>query len=283
MIRVLKGIDMKNRTIISLDKISFSYQNQKNFEKLSIQIQEGEWVAIVGANGSGKTTLAKILSGLLTIDSGNFEIMGTTVTSDNFIELRRQVGMVFQNPDDQFVGVTVRDDIAFGLENHQLSREVMLERIEKYAKKIEISEFLEREPHALSGGQKQRVAIASVLALEPQIMIFDEATSMLDPHARHEVMDVIQNLHQKEQKTILTITHDLEEAILADRMIILHQGEIVVDGNPLEIFADETLDLTKYRLKLPFYIALSQALKKAGKLTALYHTKEGLVTALCNK
>ncbi|MGL4953831.1 MAG: energy-coupling factor transporter ATPase [Culicoidibacterales bacterium] len=274
---------MKSKTIISLDKISFMYPNQTIFKELSIQIQEGEWVAIVGANGSGKTTLAKILSGLLQIESGTFEIIGQTVTPENFVELRRQVGMVFQNPDDQFVGVTVRDDIAFGLENHQLSREIMLERIEKYAKKIEIDEFLEREPHALSGGQKQRVAIASVLALEPEIMIFDESTSMLDPHARHEVMDVIQGLHQKEQKTILTITHDLEEAMLADRMIVLHDGEVVADDKPLTIFANETLDLTKYRLNLPFYIAVSRALKQAGKLDHIYHTQEGLVKALCNK
>ncbi|MGL5915165.1 MAG: energy-coupling factor transporter ATPase [Culicoidibacterales bacterium] len=279
----LKGIDMKSKTIISLDKISFMYPNQTIFKELSIQIQEGEWVAIVGANGSGKTTLAKILSGLLQIESGTFEIIGQTVTPENFVELRRQVGMVFQNPDDQFVGVTVRDDIAFGLENHQLSREIMLERIEKYAKKIEIDEFLEREPHALSGGQKQRVAIASVLALEPEIMIFDESTSMLDPHARHEVMDVIQGLHQKEQKTILTITHDLEEAMLADRMIVLHDGEVVADDKTLTIFANETLDLTKYRLNLPFYIAVSRALKQAGKLDHIYHTQEGLVKALCNK
>lgn len=274
---------MNKREIISLENITFAYPGYSVFEKLSIQIHEGEWVAIVGANGSGKTTLAKILSGLLQIEAGSFKIMTEEVTTENFVELRKKVGMVFQNPDDQFVGVTVRDDIAFGLENHQLPRETMIERIQLYAEKIEISNFLEREPHALSGGQKQRVAIASVLALEPEIMIFDESTSMLDPYARHEVMEVIQTLHQKEQKTILTITHDLEEAILADRMIVLHEGAIVADGRPLDIFADETLDLTAYRLQLPFYIAVSKALKQSGKITQLYHTKEGLVTALCNK
>lgn len=274
---------MNKKEIISLENISFAYPNYAVFEQLSIQIREGEWVAVVGANGSGKTTLAKILSGLLQIEAGSFKIMTETVTPENFVELRKKVGMVFQNPDDQFVGVTVRDDIAFGLENHQLSRETMIERIMTYADKIEISAFLDREPHALSGGQKQRVAIASVLALEPEIMIFDESTSMLDPYARQEVMDVIQTLHKEEQKTILTITHDLEEALLADRMIVLHDGEIVADANPLEIFADETLDLTQYRLQVPFYIAVSKELKKAGKINQLYHTKEGLVAALCNR
>lgn len=274
---------MKQKEIISLEKIEFSYPNQPIFTDLSIQIHEGEWVAIVGANGSGKTTLAKILSGLVGIETGTFKIMNQTVTSENFTTLRRQVGMVFQNPEDQFVGVSVRDDIAFGLENHQLPRETMTERIHMYAKKIEIEAFLDREPHALSGGQKQRVAIASVLALEPEIMIFDESTSMLDPHARHEVMAVIQKLHHEEAKTILTITHDLEEALLADRMIILSEGAIVADGQPLAIFADETIDLTQYRLQLPFYIALSKALKAQGRIKTLTHTQEGLVAALCNK
>ncbi|MGL4624212.1 MAG: energy-coupling factor transporter ATPase [Culicoidibacterales bacterium] len=274
---------MKKKEILSLENIVFAYPNYSVFEGLSIQIHEGEWVAIVGANGSGKTTLAKILSGLIQVEKGTFKITDELVTTDNFVELRKKVGMVFQNPDDQFVGVTVRDDIAFGLENHQLSREIMQERIQEYATKVEIIDFLDREPHALSGGQKQRVAIASVLALEPQIMIFDESTSMLDPHARQEVMDVVQTLHIDDQKTILTITHDLEEALLADRMIVLHDGKIVADAPPLEIFSDETLDLTAYRLQLPFYIAVSKALKQAGKISKLYHTKEGLVSALCNR
>ena len=236
--------------MLSLEHISFAYPTHTVFEKLSLQIFEGEWVAIVGANGSGKTTLAKILSGLIQIETGKFVIMDEEVTKHNFELLRRKVGMVFQNPDDQFVGVTVRDDIAFGLENHQLSREIMENRIDTYAKKIEVEDFLDREPHVLSGGQKQRVAIASVLALEPEIMIFDESTSMLDPHAKNEVMDVIHTLHQNDKKTILTITHDLEEALLADRMIILHDGQIVADGYPKDIFNDPTINMDTYRCLL---------------------------------
>lgn len=269
--------------MLSLEHISFAYPTHTVFEKLSLQIFEGEWVAIVGANGSGKTTLAKILSGLIQIETGKFVIMDEEVTKHNFELLRRKVGMVFQNPDDQFVGVTVRDDIAFGLENHQLSREIMENRIDTYAKKIEVEDFLDREPHVLSGGQKQRVAIASVLALEPEIMIFDESTSMLDPHAKNEVMDVIHTLHQNDKKTILTITHDLEEALLADRMIILHDGQIVADGYPKDIFNDPTINMDTYRLQLPYYIHMSRTLQSLGYIDEASDTLEGIVSLICDK
>ncbi len=274
---------MNKKKMLSLEHISFAYPTHTVFEKLSLQIFEGEWVAIVGANGSGKTTLAKILSGLIQIETGKFVIMDEEVTKHNFELLRRKVGMVFQNPDDQFVGVTVRDDIAFGLENHQLSREIMENRIDTYAKKIEVEDFLDREPHVLSGGQKQRVAIASVLALEPEIMIFDESTSMLDPHAKNEVMDVIHTLHQNDKKTILTITHDLEEALLADRMIILHDGQIVADGYPKDIFNDPTINMDTYRLQLPYYIHMSRTLQSLGYIDEASDTLEGIVSLICDK
>lgn len=274
---------MNKKKMLSLEHISFAYPTHTVFEKLSLQIFEGEWVAIVGANGSGKTTLAKILSGLIQIETGKFVIMDEEVTKHNFELLRRKVGMVFQNPDDQFVGVTVRDDIAFGLENHQLSREIMENRIDTYAKKIEVEDFLDREPHMLSGGQKQRVAIASVLALEPEIMIFDESTSMLDPHAKNEVMDVIHTLHQNDKKTILTITHDLEEALLADRMIILHDGQIVADGYPKDIFNDPTINMDTYRLQLPYYIHMSRTLQSLGYIDEASDTLEGIVSLICDK
>lgn len=274
---------MNKKKMLSLEHISFAYPTHTVFEKLSLQIFEGEWVAIVGANGSGKTTLAKILSGLIQIETGKFVIMDEEVTKHNFELLRRKVGMVFQNPDDQFVGVTVRDDIAFGLENHQLSREIMENRIDTYAKKIEVEDFLDREPHVLSGGQKQRVAIASVLALEPEIMIFDESTSMLDPHAKNEVMDVIHTVHQNDKKTILTITHDLEEALLADRMIILHDGQIVADGYPKDIFNDPTINMDTYRLQLPYYIHMSRTLQSLGYIDEASDTLEGIVSLICDK
>lgn len=225
---------------IETQNLSFSYNSKTGTLKdINISINEGEFVAILGHNGSGKSTLAKILVGLLPEYTGKVFVMGEEYNEKNMDDLRKNIGIVFQNPDNQFVGVTVRDDIAFGLENRCICKEKMDEIIDEYSKIVGMDNFLDRNPESLSGGQKQRVAIASVLAFTPNIIIFDEATSMLDPEGVKEVNDVIDSL--KGKKTILAITHNLNEAVNADRIIVLNKGEVVLTGTPEEVFKEKEI------------------------------------------
>lgn len=227
--------------IIELKNINFNYEeNNPVLENLSLKLNPGEMVAIIGHNGSGKSTLAKIIMGLLDPASGEVIIDGNTVKGDDFDKVRDKMGIIFQNPDNQFVGVTVQDDIAFGLENRRIERDEMIERINKYSKKVEMDEYLLTNPENLSGGQKQRVAIAGVLAMETDVIIFDEATSMLDPKGTNEINQMIKKLKQEENKTIITITHNLEEAVYADRIIVLNKGKVVLDGTPREVLKEKT-------------------------------------------
>ncbi len=220
---------------IDIRDMSFTYTGKRMILKdINLQIEQGEWVAILGHNGSGKSTLAKTLVGLLEPAQGTVAIAGTIITPETTPAIRKQIGIVFQNPDNQFVGVTVRDDIAFGMENLCVSREEMLERIAFFAKKVGMEKYLDKEPASLSGGQKQRVAIAGILAMQTGIMIFDEATSMLDPYAREDLMKYIRQLHQ-EGLTIIMITHEIEEALLADRLVIMKEGKIFADGRKEEL------------------------------------------------
>lgn len=230
-----------NSTVIEIKNLIFGYNpKRKILNGLNLSIKEGEYITLLGHNGSGKSTLAKLLIGLLDKNSGEIYVNGLELNPENITMIREQVGVVFQNPDNQFVGVTVKDDIAFGLENRRISANEIKEEVEKYAKVVGMEEFLDRNPEELSGGQKQRVAIASVLAFKPNIIIFDEATSMLDPLGVKEVMDTIRSLVGK--KTIISITHNLNEAKLADRVIVLNKGSIVLDGKPEEVFKEkETL------------------------------------------
>lgn len=228
----MKAIETKN--------LKFSYNTKTGtLNDINISIEEGEFVAILGHNGSGKSTLAKILVGLLEPNSGFVYINGEEMTIENVDKLRQNIGIVFQNPDNQFVGVTVKDDIAFGLENRCIEREKMVEIIEKYSEVVGMEKFLEANPENLSGGQKQRVAIASVLAFSPNIIIFDESTSMLDPQGVNEVNEVINKL--KGKKTILVITHNLNEAVKADRIIVMNKGEVVLTGTPHEVFREKEI------------------------------------------
>lgn len=214
---------------VFIKDLSFSYNQKRMILKhINLQVQKGEWIAILGHNGSGKSTLAKTIVGLLEPQEGSIYIDDQLLTEKSAYDIRKKVGIVFQNPDNQFVGVTVRDDIAFGMENLCFSKSQMLENIDFYAEKVGVKTFLDKEPSTLSGGQKQRVAIAGILAMKSDIMIFDEATSMLDPYAREDLMKYIKELH-KEGLTIIMITHDIEEALLADRVVILKNGEIVLD------------------------------------------------------
>jgi energy-coupling factor transport system ATP-binding protein len=253
------------KPLVQLENIYFQYDSQDGYalKNVSFQVYEGEWLAIVGHNGSGKSTLAKILNGLQIPKKGKVQVCGFELNETTVWDVRKQIGMVFQNPDNQFVGTTVEDDVAFGLENMGIPREIMIERISDALEKVKMASFLDQEPHHLSGGQKQRVAIASVLALEPAIIILDEATSMLDPRGREEVLTTIRELKESRRITVISITHDLEEAAKADRIIVMNKGEVYKEGLPEEIFAlDE--ELVQLGLDIPFSVKLTKELRKKG-------------------
>ena len=222
-------------SLIEVRDLHFRYNSEDRALKgVDLDIEKGQFVCILGHNGSGKSTLAKLLVGLLEARKGSIHIDGTLLNENSVDELRKKIGIVFQNPDNQFVGITVKDDIAFGLENRKVERKEMLRLIDEYSKKVNMNEFLDRNPESLSGGEKQRVAIAGILAMNPEIIIFDEATSMLDPKGVKEVMDVIDDL--KSKKTIISITHNLQEAIKADKVVVMNDGKVVLEGKPEEVF-----------------------------------------------
>lgn len=271
-----------SQTIIDVENITFHYDQTANpaLDDVSIQVNKGEWLAIVGHNGSGKSTLARILNGLFIPDKGNVHVCGIALTKQTIWDIRKHVGMVFQNPDNQFVGTTVKDDVAFGLENNGVPRDEMVKRIEWATKKVKMDQFLEHEPHHLSGGQKQRVAIASVIAVQPDIIILDEATSMLDPVGREEVIQTVRELNQQGELTVISITHDLEEASKADRIIVMNGGKKFAEGTPAEVFKLDD-QLVKIGLDLPFPLQLSKRLREAGIPIKDNHlTEEGLVNEL---
>lgn len=251
--------------ILEVKDLSFRYANQEEdtLQNINLKVEQGEWTAIVGHNGSGKSTLARILNGLQLPTEGTVMVQGVRLTEETIWDIRRQVGMVFQNPDNQFVGSTVEDDVAFGLENIGVPREEMLTRVAEGIQKVGMESFLTQEPHQLSGGQKQRVAIAGLIALRPSIIILDEATSMLDPIGRKEVIDTIEELRQEVGVTVISITHDLEEAARADRIIVMNAGEVFGEGTPDEIFQMGE-KLVEIGLDLPFPIILANKLMELG-------------------
>ena len=276
--------------VISIKNIHFNYQDQDTREALSdvsLDIYEGEWLAIIGHNGSGKSTLAKMMNGLLEASSGEIYIDGQLLTEDTVYEARRKVGMVFQNPDNQFVGTTVEDDIAFGLENIGMPRDEMVRKINTSLEMVRMTKFKEKEPARLSGGQKQRVAIAGMIALAPKVVILDEATSMLDPQGRFEVISTIQQLHKDKGITVISITHDLDEAAQADRVLLMEGGKVNRIGTPSEIFEMGTALVDK-GLDVPFSEKLKAILKDKGmNVPNEYLDEEGLVewlwTSVLNK
>ncbi len=264
-----------------VEKLTFSYDQEVNaVEDVSFSVEEGSYTAVIGHNGSGKSTVAKLITGLLEKKSGKVVIEGLELNEENLYEIRKRVGIVFQNPDNQFIGSTVRDDIAFGLENRCIEQVKMDDIINEFAEKVRMTKYLDKEPTRLSGGQKQRVAIAGILAMKPNILIFDEATSMLDPQGKDEIKKVIRQLHEDSTLTIISITHDIEEVISADYVVALNKGRVAMCGTPQELFAD-TAQVKKIHLELPFALRMQEALEKEGIHLGREITMEGLVEELC--
>ena len=253
------------KSIIDVKNLSFRYkENQKYYDvkDITFHVKRGEWLSIVGHNGSGKSTTVRLIDGLLEAESGEIVIDGQRLTEENVWNIRRQIGMVFQNPDNQFVGATVEDDVAFGLENQGLSRQEMKKRVEEALDLVGMLDFKKREPARLSGGQKQRVAIAGVVALRPAILILDEATSMLDPEGRRELIETVKGIRKDYDMTVISITHDLEEVAMSDRVLVMKKGEIESTSGPRELFSRNDLD--QIGLDDPFSNQLKHSLSQNG-------------------
>ncbi len=266
---------------VEVKDLTFSYDQETNaVENVTFSVDRGVYATIIGHNGSGKSTVAKLITGLLEKKSGTIMIDGMELNDENLRELRNRIGIVFQNPDNQFIGSTVRDDIAFGLENHCVPQEEMDGIIEEYAAKVRMTEYLNHEPTRLSGGQKQRVAIAGVLAMRPDVIVFDEATSMLDPQGKDEIKKLIRDLHRDRNLTILSITHDIEEVTASDYVIAMNRGTVAMCGTPEEIFADAD-KLKSINIALPFAMQFEEELRRAGVSMNRAITMEGLVEELC--
>lgn len=269
--------------IIELRNVTFSYSEEDArpaLNNVSLTIQQGEWIAIIGPNGSGKSTLAKTINGLIEANSGEVIIEGVALNAETVWDVRKKIGMVFQNPDNQFVGSTVQDDVAFGLENVGIPREEMVKRVADAVAAVNMANFMDKEPARLSGGQKQRVAIAGIVALSPDIIILDEATTMLDPEGRHEVIETIQEIKEKENLTVISITHDIDEAAKANRIFVMEAGQLTRIGTPEEIFSlgKEIFDIG---LDIPFPEKLKYQLKRQGlEVPENYLTEEGMVNWL---
>ena len=253
------------KSVIDVKNLSFRYKESQEYydvKDITFHVKRGEWLSIVGHNGSGKSTTVRLIDGLLEAESGEIVIDGQRLTEENVWNIRRQIGMVFQNPDNQFVGATVEDDVAFGLENQGLSRQEMKKRVEEALALVGMLEFKKREPARLSGGQKQRVAIAGVVALRPAILILDEATSMLDPEGRRELIDTVKGIRKDYDMTVISITHDLEEVAMSDRVLVMKKGEIESTSSPRELFSRNDLD--QIGLDDPFANQLKNSLSQNG-------------------
>ncbi len=252
--------------MLEVENLHFKYEKESETEQLNgvtFAIERGEWVSIIGQNGSGKSTTARLIDGLLEEFDGRVKIDGALLTKENVWFLRRKIGMVFQNPDNQFVGATVEDDVAFGMENQGIPRDEMLRRVDEALLAVNMLEFKKKEPARLSGGQKQRVAIAGIIALRPEIIILDESTSMLDPTGRADITRVIREIKTKFDLTVLSITHDLDEAASSDRVIVMKEGQVLKIETPAELFSSSE-DMVEIGLDVPFSTNLMTDLRAAG-------------------
>ena len=267
-------------SLIEVKNVSYAYnESKKVIDDVSFNIEQGTYVTIIGHNGSGKSTMAKLIVGLLPVKEGEITVDGITVNEENIGKIRTKMGIVFQNPDNQFIGSTVKDDIAFGLENKQVESKDMEAIVEEYAEKVGLTSFLEYEPQNLSGGQKQRVAIAGILAMRPDIIIFDEATSMLDPKGKKEIKKLMYDLSQDKDITIISITHDIEEVLQSDDCIVLNKGRLFMHEKPDKVFANAE-KLREIDLDVPFIEKVREAFRK-NKIKLKADDLEGMVKELC--
>ncbi|KXT70167.1 ATPase component of general energizing module of ECF transporter [Streptococcus gordonii] len=270
---------MKN--IIEVHNLKYKYDNDAEeyiLNDVTFHVKQGEWLSIVGHNGSGKSTTIRLIDGLLEAESGEIFILGDRLTPENVWEKRRHIGMVFQNPDNQFVGATVEDDVAFGLENQGMDHETMVERVNEALEIVGMQEFKNREPARLSGGQKQRVAIAGIVALRPDIIILDEATSMLDPEGRLDLIQTVKRIKDENQMTVISITHDLEEVALSDRVLVMKKGKVESSSTARELFSRS--DLQELGLDEPFSNQVKATLNEDFDLPADYLTEKELQESL---
>ena len=268
--------NMKN--IIDVQHLKYKYDNHVEdyiLKDVTFHVKQGEWLSIVGHNGSGKSTTIRLIDGLLEAESGEIIIDGDELTLENVWEKRRHIGMVFQNPDNQFVGATVEDDVAFGLENQGMDYQTMFDRVQEALDIVGMQDFKEREPARLSGGQKQRVAIAGVVALRPDIVILDEATSMLDPEGRLELIQTVKKIKDQHGMTVISITHDLDEVALSDRVLVMKEGQVESTSTPSELFS--RADLEDLGLDEPFTNQVKATLMNSGfQLPERYLTEKEL-------
>ena len=274
------------KNIVSFKNVSFTYSESKTpaVKNISFDVKEGSWFTILGHNGSGKSTITRLINGLLVADensNSSIVIDGDQLNDKNLWEIRSKVGIVFQNPDNQFVGATVGDDVAFGLENRGVPRTEMLKIVDQAIKNVGMEEFITSEPANLSGGQKQRVAIAGILAVKPKILILDEATSMLDPQGRETIIKLVKKMKQKNNLTIISITHDINEVMLADEVLVLNDGIKLLQGRPNDIFENYEL-IKKIGLDIPFIFKVKLELKKHHiSIPQNINSEEKLIEYLC--
>ena len=269
---------------LKVENLYFSYDKTSDtptISNISFDVDEGSYVSIVGPNGSGKSTLARLIVGLLKKSDGHIFVFDKELNKENVRAIRMETGIVFQNPDNQFIGATVEDDIAFGLENRNKERKEMFDSVMRFSSYVDMKDYLQKEPSNLSGGQKQRVALAGVLALEPKLLILDEATSMLDPKGKKEMLELIDQIRKDHPSlTILSITHDIDEAVRSDKVIVLYDGKVAFNDTPDKIF-DNKENLEILHLKLPFIVELKEAMEKNGYSTKDVDSIEEAVERLC--
>ncbi|MDF7672642.1 energy-coupling factor ABC transporter ATP-binding protein [Lactobacillus sp. ESL0701] len=273
-------------SIIKIKNVAFTYQDTKKpaIDHISFEIKRGTWTSIIGHNGSGKSTIIRLINGLLVPDNpdeASIEVDGEKLTDDSVWDIRNKVGIVFQNPDNQFVGATVADDVAFGLENRGVPREKMLKIVPEAINAVGMTDYTDSEPASLSGGQKQRVAIAGIIAIKPQIIILDEATSMLDPEGRNKILQIVHRMKQEYDLTVISITHDIDEASLADQVIVMNDGKLIEQGTSSEIFSQTEL-LKKLGLDVPFFEQIKDELLEQGiNIPDTVNSEKELINFLC--
>lgn len=277
---------MAKDSIVKVNNVSFTYPESDSpaIDNISFEIERGSWTSIIGHNGSGKSTIIRLINGLLEADEkddSSIEVDGTMLNDDSVWDIRDKVGVVFQNPDNQFVGATVADDVAFGLENRGVPRTEMLKIVPEAIEAVGMSEYTHTEPANLSGGQKQRVAIAGILAIRPKIIVLDEATSMLDPEGRDRILGIVRQMKENYDLTVVAITHDIDEANLADNVIVMNDGKLLAQGTPTEVFSQVKL-LKSIGLDVPFFQQVIDDLRSDSiTIPETINSEEELVRYLC--